>query len=251
MPNNKTIRPVFSKAYAFWLAFLFISFFISTYPLFVILLAKKSWYPKAHALRRVWGSYIFYFGGMECQVEFEEKLTPNKTYIFVPNHSSYLDIPAFTVMMPGYFIFMAKAELLKVPLFRIFFKTIDIPVNRQSAIKAHRSLLEANKRLSEGISIVNFPEGTIPQSAPTLGRFKEGPFRLAIENEVDLVPITLPDNHLRLPDKGKLEATPGKVRMFVHKPISTKGLLIADANRLKQEVYCIIEAKLAEYAHNR
>lgn len=188
--------------------------------------------------------------GMRWKVEFEVPIDPGKVYMLAPNHSSYLDIPAVTVMMPGYFIFMAKAELAKVPLFRVFFGTIDIAVNRKKAFEAHRSFKEAGDRVRDGVSVCLFPEGTIPVGAPALGRFKDGPFRLAIEEGIDIIPITLPDNHLRLPDQGKFVATPGKMRMFVHRPISTAGLTGSDTDSLKQEVFSIIEAKLASYAHN-
>lgn len=237
--------------WAIWLAIHFLLFFIFTFPLFYLLLARKAWYPLAHQLRRIWGAYIMAMMGIYWKVEFEEKLDPKKTYVFAPNHSSYIDIPALAVLLPGYFSFMAKSELSKIPLFGVFFGTIDIAVNRKSAIQAHKAFQEAGERLEHGISICLFPEGTIPKSAPALGKFKDGPFRLAIEKGVEIVPITLPDNHLRLPDKGSFYATPGKMRMFVHRPISAAGLKLEDTDSLKQEVYRIIETKLASYAHHR
>jgi len=249
MKRKAPKAPFWQYVWSVWLAINFIVFFLPSLPLLYLFLARKAWYPAAHTYRKVWGSYILFMSGIRWKVEFEVPLDKDKTYVFAPNHSSYLDIPSVTVMIPGYFIFMAKAELAKIPLFGIFFKNLDIPVNRKSAVQAHKSFLEAGKRLGEGTSICLFPEGTIPPGSPVLGRFKDGPFRLAIESQVEIVPITLPDNHFRLPDKGSFYGSPGKMRMYVHRPISTAGLKLEDTEGLKQEVYRIIESKLATYAH--
>lgn len=237
--------------WAVWLAIHFLVFFLPAYPLFRLFLARERYYPLAHRLRRSWGRYILFMTGIRTEVEFETALDPDKVYLFAPNHSSYLDIPAITVMMPGYFAFMAKMELARIPLFGIFFRSIDIAVNRKSAFDAHRSFLEAGKKVDKGISLCLFPEGTIPPDAPKLGRFKDGPFRLAIEKGVEIVPVTLPDNYKRLPDKGGFYGSPGRMRMYVHRPISTTSLKSEDIDRLKQEVFSIIESKLVFYAHNR
>lgn len=243
----------YSKTYRLftvWLLLHFLLFFLLFYPLFLFYLAKPSRYPKAHRLRRIWGQYILFFSGIRVTTEYEEELDPDQTYILAPNHSSYLDIPAITVGIPIYFNFMAKDELRKVPLFGHFFKTIDIAVDRKKAVAAHRAFLEAGNRIDQGVSLCLFPEGTIPPNAPDLGRFKDGAFRLAIEKQIPIVPITQPDNHYRLPDDGSLTGTPGKMRVFVHRPIQTVGLKLEDLDQLKKEVFSIIESKLAEYANH-
>jgi 1-acyl-sn-glycerol-3-phosphate acyltransferase len=187
--------------------------------------------------------------GMRLQPHFEFEPEKGRTYVLAPNHSSYLDIPAVTVMLPLYFNFMAKDELRRLPLFGIFFSRLDIAVERQSIMASHRSFVEAAKRIQQGTNICVFPEGTINTDAPKLGRFKDGAFRLAIENQVDIVPITFPDNHKRLKD-GVFTCTPGKLRMFVHRPVSTAHLKPEDADLLKKQVFAIIEEKLKEYESN-
>ncbi len=240
--------PAYRKLWAIWFLIHFLLFFLPLYPLFYLLLSREAWYPKAHALRKAWGRYILFMAGMRPQVEWEEQIDLDQVYVLAPNHSSYIDIPAITVMLPHYFIFMAKDELRKIPLFGRFFKTIDIAVDRKKIKASHRAFLEAGARIANGTSVCVFPEGTIPQSAPELGRFKDGAFKLAIEKQVPLLPITLPDNHYRLPDDGSLTAKAGKMRMYVHRPIPTAGLKVEDLPELKQQVFRIIEAKLEEYA---
>ncbi|MBI1221440.1 MAG: 1-acyl-sn-glycerol-3-phosphate acyltransferase [Bacteroidetes bacterium] len=240
----------FGFIWALWLALHFLLFFLLAYPLFYFLLSNKKRYPAAHQLRKAWGNYILFMACIRTKVTYEEPLDKKKTYVYAPNHSSYLDIPSIAVMLPGYLVYLAKAELAKVPLFKIFFTTIDIAVDRKSALKAHKAFVEAGERLKEGANLIVFPEGTIPADAPRLGKFKDGPFRLAVENQIELVPVTLPDNWKRMPDKGGFYVYPGIMRMHVHRPISVLGLNTEDIPKLKQEVCCIIESKLAEYANH-
>lgn len=249
--HKKQVKYLFFKRLLFaWMAFHFFLFLVPLYPLFLLLLSHKSLYRGAHLLRKIWGAYLLTLCGMRFKAEFEVPLDRNKTYIFAPNHSSYLDIPALTVMLPFYLNFMAKEELKKVPFFGIFFYTIDIAVNRKNAIKAHKAFLKATERLKNGASLLMFPEGTITASAPALGRFKDGPFKMAIDNQVEIVPVTLPDNFYRFADDGNFAATPGKMRMYVHRPIPVAHLNVQQVDELKQEVFRIIESKLEAYAGN-
>ena len=79
---------------------------------------------------------------------------------------------------------MGKAELRKVPLFRKFFDRMNIPVNRKSVLDSHRAFMRAGSDIDKGISVALFPEGTIHHNGPVIGRFKNGPFRLAIEKQI-------------------------------------------------------------------
>lgn len=141
---------------------------------------------------------------------------------------------------------MAKYELGKIPLFGRFFRTLDIAVNRKNRKQAVEAFYEADTRLKNGTSILIFPEGGITKDSPTLTRFKPGAFKLAIQNQVPIIPITLLDNHKRLPDGNILGGSPGKMRMIVHRPIEVTNLKPEDENELKQKVYSIIEKALQE-----
>jgi len=142
---------------------------------------------------------------------------------------------------------MGKAELLKVPLFNRFFERMNIPVNRKSVTASHRAFLRAGADLDKGSSITLFPEGTIHHTGPRMGRFKSGPFRLAIEKQVPIVPITFLNNWILLPDDYHRSAgRPGMARVIVHEPIETKGLTLQDLQALQQRVYDVIDAPMRE-----
>lgn len=234
-----------------WTLYFFVWFlviFIVLYPVFFILLSKKKWYPKAHKLRRFWGRLLMLVSGLRGKVTYDDPdMDLNQTYIFTPNHFSYFDIVSVNTQMPFFFSFMAKKELAKIPLFKIFFRTLDMPVDRKSKEGAMRAYYLANKKLNDGISLLNFPEGGIGPQVPEMRKFKLGPFKMAIEHQVDIVPITLPDNWKRLPCGEFVPAgSPGRMRMHVHRPISTKNLKRGDETMLADQVFSIIESKFKE-----
>ncbi len=143
---------------------------------------------------------------------------------------------------------MAKKELANIPLFKIFFRTIDIPVDRGSKAGAREAYKLANAKLNSGVSLLNFPEGGIGRTVPKMRKFKLGPFKMAIDHGLDIVPVTLPDNWKRLPSGGfEGGGTPGKMRMHVHRPIPTKNLKPGDEVELAEKVYSIIEQKFNEF----
>jgi len=233
-----------------WTIYFFICFvlvFLLLYPIFFVLLSKERWYPKAHSLRRVWGNILMKLTGLKGNTAYEEALDNKKTYIFTPNHFSYFDIVSVNTQMPYYFSFMAKMELSKIPLFKIFFRTIDMPVDRSSKAGAKRAYSMAHEKLNKGISLLNFPEGGIGPQVPQMRAFKLGPFKIAIEHGLEIVPITLPDNWRRLPcGEFVPQGTPGRMRMHVHRPISTDGLKMKNEKKLADQVYRIIETKFNE-----
>ena len=235
-------------AWAVYFFLLFLLFFLLFYPLFRLFLSRERSYPKAHTLRRIWGRTIMLLSGLRPRTIYETTLDPDQTYIFTPNHFSYLDILSVNVQMPYYFNFMAKAELGKIPLFRIFFRTIDIPVDRSSLSGARAAVELADERLRSGVSLLNFPEGGIGEEVPPLRPFKMGAFKLAIKHGVPVVPITILDNWKRMPSGGlRSGGTPGKMRMVVHRPLATSNLKSGDEERLASEVYRIIETEFKRH----
>jgi len=141
---------------------------------------------------------------------------------------------------------MGKDELLQNPILKIFFSTIDIAVNRESKISAFRAFKKAGDNLELGMSLVIFPEGKIDDHyPPRLGEFKNGPFRLAIDKNIPLVPVSIANVwQLSWDDGRKYGSKPGICDIYIHKPIDTAGLSADDADVLKDKVYKLIESKL-------
>jgi len=239
------MKKVFGKIWLVWFGFWFISIFLVLYPFLFILLQSPKTYRQADKLRKIWGKSSSYLGLMIPKITYEQPLDPKSQYIICPNHISYIDIISAGGFFPTFNFFMAKMELKKLPLFNIWFKTIDVPVKRESLRSAHGAFVDAAKKLDEGATLIIFPEGRIPDDAPNLHKFKPGAFKLAIEKKIPIVPVTFLDNINRL-NIVDWTCTPGKMRIHVHAPIETANLSIDDVQNLQDKVYSIIHTKLVE-----
>jgi 1-acyl-sn-glycerol-3-phosphate acyltransferase len=93
-----------------------------------------------------------------------------------------------------------------------------------------------------------FPEGGIvSKHPPQMTPFKDGPFRMAIEKQVPIVPITLPYNWIVLPDESGLLFHWHPIKAIVHQPIPTQGMTMEDMPRLKQMTFEVIERELKKH----
>lgn len=221
--------------------------FFFFFPLFFILLRSEKRFPLVFKLKKVWGHAMMWIPLIFYKIEGIEHIQKKQHYVFCPNHTSFLDIILIYISIPVYFHTMGKAEVLKIPLFRRFFQRMNIPVNRKSRRDSHRAFTRAGNDLDKGISIALFPEGTIHHNYPHLGRFKNGPFRLAIERQVPIVPITFVNNWILLPDNyPKQVGHPGVARVIIHKPVPTTGMTENDLESLKKTVFAIIEGPMRE-----
>lgn len=207
---------------------------------------KPSRYAKLSALRRVWGFLSSAAVGFFYRFTYEEPIDWSKTYIVCANHTSNLDISAMCVLVNSHCSFMGKEELKDGLVTGLFFRSIDITVNRDSNISAYRAFKKAEERLKNGVTMIIFPEGKIGDNyPPSLHEFKNGPFRLAIDLKVPIIPVSSPNAWKRLWDDGtKYGTSPGVCDYSVHKPIKTTNLTADDADALRDKVYQIIEKGL-------
>lgn len=243
----KTLANKLRKFWGFYFWFVFGSSLIALFPLFWLLLLNEKTYPLANKLRKVWGNIIMAFTGVYYQVEFEMDINFKEPVILCANHTSILDIPFFAFILPDKFCFMAKQEFAKIPIFGHFFKTVDIAVDRDNRISSFKAFKAAKQRLEDGYSVIIFPEGRANPSPPKMLPFKNGPFKLAIECKVPIVPITFIDNwHRFLYHADNFGGSPGTLRVKVHQPIDTKNLNIEDYKFLLTEVRNKIDAPLIE-----
>lgn len=222
------------------------------YPFFYILLLRKSWFKYAFLLKKFWAAWIMLVPGIFMKVYRKvPKQDLPQPCIYCANHVSYVDIVASYLVVPNYFVFMGKRELDKAPLFRIFFKEMNILVDRGSNVASHRAFLRAGKDIDEGSSVFLFPEGTISSYGKLRG-FKNGAFKLAIEKQVPIVPITFLNNWKILQNGGffKSYGRSGICKIVVHEPISTVGMTENDLIYLRTKVHEIIQNELYNYNHS-
>lgn len=236
-----------------WKAYFMLNFIVSLillYPLFYVLLLNRRWFPLAFKLKKVWTFWIITVAGVIPKIKYQ--IPKNKlpvTAVYCANHMSYLDIVMAYAIIPKYFVSMAKKEVGEAPLFNIFFKEMNILVDRKSITGSHRAFMQAGQELDKGNSVFLFPEGGILSNDGELHNFKNGAFKLAIDKQVPVVPITFLNNW-KLFQNGVLLRTqgrPGFSRAIVHKPILTQGMTANDLVSLRTQIYEIIKKDLEEY----
>jgi 1-acyl-sn-glycerol-3-phosphate acyltransferase len=234
--------------WAYWYFFIFALVFLLFYPAFAILLSREKWYMAANRLRIIWGKILFLCTGIMLRIHYERELDRSQPYIFCSNHFSYLDIPVSAMVVKRNWSYMGKVEISYIPILNIFFNTLDIAVNRENNREGFRAIKEANESLDKGINIVVYPEGRIGPHPPAMVRFKNGPFRIAIEKQIPIVPLTMLDNwRMLFVDGWKMHGRPGISNVIVHAPIETKGMTMDNINSLKEKVFHIIESDLKKY----
>lgn len=236
----------FRLLYKIYFVLVFALLAIPFYPIFFVLLRTDKNTHQAFKMKRVWAWLILFLTGIKVK-KIDQHLLPKPPYVICANHASYLDIVVMFVVIPETFLFLGKAELLKWPIVRIFFRNMDIPVDRTNSIKARKSIELTKEAIQKGYSMAIFPEGLIPSAdIPKMKPFKKGAFVLAVSKQVPIVPISFTSNW-------KLFSTetdpfgggrPGIAEVIFHKPIPTKGKTETDIPALSKLVFDTISTKL-------
>ncbi len=240
------------KAFTIWTFFWFLVVFLILYPLFWFYTKKEDRYHKAHNLYKIWGIWVFRLTRVPYTIEYRGGVPDlNKSYIFTPNHTSLLDIPIVYIGMINQFSFLGKSSLGKIPMFGPLYQTLHILVDRKNPRSRSESYQRCLDKIDQGKSLVLFPEGTIPTHTPRMSEFKDGAFRMAIEKQIPVIPVTIPYNWIILPDNKELGLIVNwhPAKMIFHEPIETTGMTMADLNTLKHNVHHIISAELKK--HNK
>jgi len=222
-------------------------FLVLLYPFLYFFSRKPERYKQLNKWRRFYSAISSVTAGFFFRYHVEEPIDWSRHYIICANHTSNLDIPSVSYLVKGNFAFMGKDDLLDNPVTGLFFKTVDIPLNRDSKMSAFRAFKRAGEYLKSGLSLVIFPEGGIADAyPPKLADFKNGPFRLAIEHQVPIIPVSIPDSYQKMWDDGaQYGSRPGISDIYVHAPVYTEMLRLEDTDALRSRIYHIINSKLA------
>ncbi|MFC0603365.1 lysophospholipid acyltransferase family protein [Winogradskyella pulchriflava] len=230
--------------YRIWFYILVAIPIIVMFPILLISISREKWYPFFFKLARLWAKFILIGMGFNYKIAKEEIPDPKKSYMFVANHTSMTDIMLMLATVKNPFVFVGKKELAKIPLFGFFYKRTCILVDRSSVKSRQGVFLRAQRRLKQGLSICIFPEGGVPEEHILLDTFKDGAFRLAINHQIPVVPITFYDNKKRF-SYTFFSGKPGKMRAKVHKFIKTEGLTIEDTKHLNENTRAVILNELS------
>ncbi|WP_422362315.1 lysophospholipid acyltransferase family protein [Reichenbachiella sp.] len=199
----------------------------------------------AVSLNRYWGRAFYILIGISPKVENKHLLNKKTNYLFCPNHFSFLDITLMP-LVPISFKFVGKVSISNIPIFGYFYKKLHITVDREKLKDRYATYRKSVEALENGHSLTVFPEGGIHAAHTTrMNRFKEGPFRMAIETGVFLVPITLADNWCILADDGKfLMNWKRRSRLIIHEPIDPSKYTLSNIKEFQDEVRGKIQGEL-------
>lgn len=170
--------------------------------------------------RKMYSPPLIWVTQTDFQVEPLPDIDWSKPHIYVMNHTSMMDIVCAFAAIPANLRFVAKASLKWVPFLGWYmWMTKMVFIDRSNRRKAVMSLREAGERIREGANIIVFPEGTRSRDGE-IQPFKKGPFVLALEAGVPIVPIAIEGGQKVLPSDG-FRIRPGVIRMKVGQPIET------------------------------
>jgi 1-acyl-sn-glycerol-3-phosphate acyltransferase len=172
-----------------------------------------------------------------------DSLDRSRNYIFMSNHASNLDPPIMIALIPNRTSVMVKKELFRYPILgRAMRMGSLVPVdrgNRDAGIDAVRS---AKQVVAQGLNMTIYVEGKRSFDGRLLP-FKKGPFYLAMECGVPVVPITIAGTHYVMP-KGRFAIKPGLARVIFHPPIEPADFGSRDC--LMEKVRAAIDSGLPE-----
>lgn len=214
-------------------------------PIFLIAIVFPKQFKLVGIANRWWAKVLLTFVGIPFRVEYRKKLDHTKSYIFCPNHFSYLDIAALALNKHNT-IFVGKNDMVNIPLFGFMYGKLHITVDRAKLKSRYSTVKKSLQAIDEGKSLVIFPEGGIMMDKePIVNQFKDGAFRVAIEKQIAVVPVTIPYNWIILPAKQFLLHW-HPLHVVFHEPIETTGLSLADVDALKEKVFAIVDEELKQ-----
>ena len=185
--------------------------------------------------RHLWGPGLVWGAGARMEVSPLPVLDPQGPYVFIMNHQSMFDIPVAFSYLPVNLRFVAKKVLKSIPFLGWYmWRTGMVFVDRSQRSQALASLQKAGKQVRDGATILAYPEGTRSVDGHILP-FKKGPFVVAIEAGVPIVPVAIEGSHKLLP-RGGFNLRPGPVRLAIGTPIPTTGLRHGDVEALIKQV---------------
>lgn len=168
--------------------------------------------------KHVFSPLVFPICLTRISVHGKENVDWKKTHLFIANHESLLDIPAVTLGAKKNLYYLVKHELKNVPFVGWLASALGmIFVDRKDSEKGRESIRKAGEIIKGGKNVISFAEGTRTKDGK-MGRFKKGSFRIALENEIDIIPIRITGARQILPS-GSFKLRPGHIHVYFGKEI--------------------------------
>ncbi len=189
----------------------------------------------AHAQGFWWADGIFGLNPFwSFTIEGLEQIDPNKTYVVVANHQSLADI-AVLYKTHMQFKWVAKESLFKIPVFGWCIsrmKYIKLARGEYGSVK--KVYCEAAQWLRQGVSVLFFPEGTRSVTGQ-MNNFKNGAFKLAIQEKKPVLPIRIEGSRNIIPSGNWILKARASCRLTVLPEIDTHTFALKDFSLLRDK----------------
>lgn len=175
-----------------------------------------------------------------------ENLPPaSEAVMFIPNHTSFLDIFTLSGFIPRRLKYVSKVEILRIPLIGWAMRLAGhVAIRRSDRRSQMKTFKDTIARLADGNNMVTFAEGTRSKTGQLM-RFKKGPFKMSDTAGVRIVPVSICDLHRWMPSSALLPlAFPRSVEIIIHPPVSTEG---RSADEVSMEVHRAIDSGLPDF----
>ena len=171
----------------------------------------------------LWGALAgVKMAGAKIELRGRDNVQPGQNYIFMSNHVSNMDPPVLIPLIPGRTSVLVKKELFRIPLLGTAMRLARlVPVDRSNRDAAIASIREATEVLNSGLHMTVFPEGT-RSSDGHMHAMKKGPFYLAEDSSVPVIPVTIAGTFGMWP-KHRFVMQPGRVTLTFHPPVTFAG----------------------------
>ncbi len=202
--------------------------------------------PINHSIVRNWARIIIRVSGSALEVEGIDHIKAGQSYIIVANHQSHLDIPVLASALPVPLKIISKKELFRIPIFGWgMWSAGMLSVDRSNRTKAVQTLNQAEAIIRrEHLSILAFPEGTRSEDGK-IQPFKKGPIIVSINTGLPILPISVSGTRRILP-KGRLFIRKGRIRVFIHPPVSSDQYTLQQRNELVKKVQDTVISQFIE-----
>ena len=211
---------------------------------FLIVLGGESDF--SERVLRSWARFFLWVTGGRLIVQCDVPLDPQKSYVYISNHTSNLDAPAILAAIDRPLRFIAKQELSRIPVFgwaarRMGHVFIDRK-DRQGSTRAIHRRIDKGLR---GVALFFFAEGTRSTTEELLP-FKKGAAVAALSTGLDCVPIGLAGAREVLKPKGLSVFQPGPVAVVFGPPIPVLGYSIDQRDKLVEAQREAVQRAVAE-----
>jgi 1-acyl-sn-glycerol-3-phosphate acyltransferase len=164
-----------------------------------------------------------------------ENLETDRVYVIVSNHQSLADIPVISHLKIDT-KWLAKVELFRVPFVGWMLRMAgDVPVERSDRSKSARTLMHCAQYLRQRCSVVFFPEGTRSRDGQVLP-FAEGPFKLAIREQVSILPLVVEGSGNALPKHSWVFGARQDIHLHILPAVSVAGWDLRQSAALRDTV---------------